>query len=154
MGCESNAHNTIWSTDANYRGKCLLAFILEINAIIYNRGSKPTYIRIGQYGMSLSDHRYINFNASLQLNISEHRRNYRITDWVSFVTELKRVLLSKQTRHINSPKELYSKADIVFNLLLHLHEKSCPSKEAKETKPSVVVTRYSWICEVSENSQE
>lgn len=45
MGCEANAHHTIWgSTDKNRRGENLFEFIIGHNREILNLGSKPAYV--------------------------------------------------------------------------------------------------------------
>ncbi|XP_054737884.1 uncharacterized protein LOC129244293 [Anastrepha obliqua] len=44
IGCDANAHHTIWgSTNINARGECLLEFLLRYNVSIVNRGNEPTF---------------------------------------------------------------------------------------------------------------
>ena len=45
IGCDANAHNTIWgSTDTNTRGTALLEYLASSNLRVINIGSEPTFI--------------------------------------------------------------------------------------------------------------
>lgn len=45
IGCDSNAHHTLWgSTNINSRGECLLEFLNNSRLEILNMGSSPTFI--------------------------------------------------------------------------------------------------------------
>jgi splicing factor 45 len=50
MGCDANAHHTLWgSTGTNPRGECLMEFLVSLNLNVLNHGNEPTlYSGIGR----------------------------------------------------------------------------------------------------------
>ena len=45
IGCDANAHHTVWSSsDINGRGEYLFEYVISNNVDILNRGKKPTFI--------------------------------------------------------------------------------------------------------------
>jgi len=107
VGCDSNAHNTVWrSTNCNGRWESLLEFLNSSNLEILNQGNEFTFcnasrqnvmnITLGSYGLlesitgwelsrepSLSDHRHILFTLRGSV-LSLLIRNPKGTNWGSF----------------------------------------------------------------------
>ncbi|XP_053956279.1 uncharacterized protein LOC128861928 [Anastrepha ludens] len=108
IGCDANAHHTIWgSTNINARGECLLEFLLRYNVSIVNRGNEPTFrnaIReevldltlcspnvlseVSNWHVSgeasMSDHSLIRFDLGATLPHITIYRNPRNINWMSF----------------------------------------------------------------------
>jgi hypothetical protein len=45
MGCDANAHHTLWeSIEINPRGESLMEFLTSLNMNIRNHGNEPTFV--------------------------------------------------------------------------------------------------------------
>jgi splicing factor 45 len=45
MGCDANAHHTLWgSTGNNPRGECFMKFLVSSNLNVLNHDNKPTFV--------------------------------------------------------------------------------------------------------------
>lgn len=108
IGCEANAHNTVWGSKGNnLRGVSLLEFICSNNLEILNVGNIPTFRtsrckeviditlcsqelakHIGEWQVSeevsLSDHAAINFNLNSPIQTHKWIRNPRCAKWEIF----------------------------------------------------------------------
>ena len=108
IACDSNAHNIAWgSKDTNVRGTHVLDFVVEKDLHILNEGNEPTFInsirsevldltictkqlinKITRWhvteAITLSDHRYIEFNLESTTVTITSTRNPRRTNWVLY----------------------------------------------------------------------
>lgn len=113
IGCDANAHHTIWSsTDINSRGESLFSFISQNDIDICNRGNAPTFINAVREEVldltlcnstisgsiekwrvsdeiSLSDHRQILFEFATKDIVRETFRNPRKTNWELYDSRLR-----------------------------------------------------------------
>ena len=81
LGCDSNAHNTVWgSSDTNNRGISLCDFLLSNDLEFANTGSEPTFV--SSRGQSLIDltittsnilHKVKNWEVSSVETLSDHK---------------------------------------------------------------------------------
>jgi len=116
LGCDANAHHTLWgSTNVNERGEDLLGYLMGTQLEVMNKGDAPTFInairqevldltlvttalqdRIRNWRVdrnaSFSDHRYILYDVKLGLPDPIYYRNRRKTDWTTYSTETKELL--------------------------------------------------------------
>lgn len=112
IGCDANAHHTIWgSSDINRRGESVLEFLLENNLEVFNIGNSATFknsirqevidLTIGTQFVgtlvekwqvsdepSLSDHNHICFEFNTIPVQDRIYRNPRKTDWEAYTAEL------------------------------------------------------------------
>ncbi|WP_369199187.1 hypothetical protein, partial [Streptomyces djakartensis] len=114
VGCDANAHNESYgSTNTNFRGECLLDFIIDNDLNICNRGKESTHIfgnglrkevlDVTFSSLSLvscikdwkvwdidsfSDHRFVKFNVDITLELRPPSRNPRKTNWETFREEI------------------------------------------------------------------
>ncbi|XP_018375419.1 PREDICTED: uncharacterized protein LOC108769110 [Trachymyrmex cornetzi] len=128
MGCDANAHHTIWgNTDTNERGRKLLEYLVTTDLVL-NRGNKPTFCVAGRSEVlgltlcsresvrevrewkvsdepSLSDHRLITFRLSdLKVEVKKVT-NPKRTDWDSCQRNLGRNLRDFPKRTVTSNRE-------------------------------------------------
>ncbi|XP_044751686.1 uncharacterized protein LOC123311683 [Coccinella septempunctata] len=113
IGCDANAHNTIWgSTNNNARGECLLEYLLANNLETLNVGTTPTFVtrareevldvtivnvaarkNVTSWGVmnepSLCDHRIIEFKVEGDITSPPLIRNPGKTDWFLYRSNLK-----------------------------------------------------------------
>lgn len=149
IGCDANAHHTIWSsTDINKRGEDLLNYISSHNIDICNKGSSPTFInairqevldlticsdllseRIVNWHVSdeesLSDHKHIRFDYKAGSQLSENYRNPKKTNW-----DLYRFHLMNESSYncepIKSVSQLESASDEIIDKMVSSYHASCP----------------------------
>lgn len=151
LGCDANAHHSVWgSTNNNKRGECLFEYLFLNNIDIVNRGSKPTFrngVRsevlditlastfISNYiynwhvssEVSMSDHRHIRFDIEASLTQNLKYRNAKLTDW-----NLYRILLKSELQDlpisIKDEVDLETYSNQFTNLIIKSYENSCPVK--------------------------
>ena len=91
VGCDSNAHHTVWgSTNCNGRGESLYEFLNTTNLEILNQGNEPIFcnvsrqevidINLGSYGLLES---ITGWEVSQEPSLSDHR-HILFTPWGSF----------------------------------------------------------------------
>lgn len=154
IGCDSNAHHTVWaSSDINKRGENLLDFLMTEGVGVANRGSEPTFRnaireevldltlispalhhKISNWHVSdeasLSDHRQIRFDIDIEPITQEPKRNPRRTNW-----ELYRCLLEGNgelsgVRGMDSVDGIDLAAEHLRSRILTAYEDSCPLKRS------------------------
>ena len=140
IGCDANAHHTIWgSTDDNNRGEYLLEYLTSNHVIVCNEGNTPTFSnairqevldltlcsaslaeKIKNWHVSdepsLSDHRHIIFYIEASPLTREQFRNPRKTNWNLYKDHL---TMSRTSCHINirTPAELdIAAGDLQFRI--------------------------------------
>lgn len=108
LGCDANAHHTIWgSSDTNERGESLFSYLVNSNLSICNRGNKPTFVtanreevlditlanegngfRVENWRVSdknsFSDHCWILFELNLSSCSRVCFRNPKKTNWIKY----------------------------------------------------------------------
>ena len=167
-----NAHHTIWgSSDINQRGESLLNFIVDNKLTIVNRGNEPTFIvtnrrevldvtlisdkfsyLISDWSVSkdcsFSDHLYIDFNFSIEVDKVEHYLNRRKTNWTTHSKVLSDMLPSCPTS-IDDKSSLDSAVVSLTKALADATEKSCMKTIRKgKAKPAW------WNAEIAEKRKE
>ncbi|XP_036146028.1 uncharacterized protein LOC118646684 [Monomorium pharaonis] len=151
LGCDANAHHTVWgSTDTNRRGEKLLKFLVSTDLEILNRGREPTFItavrkevldlticsrqvvqevtgwRVSDE-LSLSDHRQITFRlAKVQAKVRSVR-DPRKTDWDSFREDLAVGLREFPKRH-GTPQEIELCVEHLQRALVGSFQDNCPER--------------------------
>jgi ribonuclease HI len=156
IGCDSNAHHTVWaSSDTNERGELLLEFLMTNNLCILNQGNEPTFVtsnrsevldlsfctqfiesKIANWcvtdEITLSDHRLIYFEIDYNCNYEEYYRNPKKTDWKMYNFNLSEKLMSINSDNILLNKsELDSYAMAINCAIKEAFELSCKEKKRK-----------------------
>ncbi|XP_036148374.1 uncharacterized protein LOC118647462 [Monomorium pharaonis] len=157
LGCDANAHHTVWgSTDTNRRGEKLLEFLVSTDLEILNRGKEPTFVTAVRREVldlticsrqiarevtgwrvsdepSLSDHRQITFRlAKVQAKVRTVR-DPRKTDWDSFREDLAVGLREFPKRH-GTPQEIELCVEHLQRALVGSFENNCPERTVRDTK--------------------
>lgn len=157
IGCDANAHHTIWSsTDINKRGECLLEYLSSNDVNVCNEGDKPTFINAIRQEVldltlcsssfsekvknwhvsdepSLSDHRHIVFNIEARALETEEYRIPAKTDWNAFKEHLQGTRMPINSK-IRTPMELETEAENLQGRIIEAFNASCPLKK-KEGVP-------------------
>lgn len=168
LGCDANAHNTIWgSTDTNTRGESLLEYLINTNMAIANRGNKPTFINAIRQEVldltlvtnnsvdmirnwvvseedSMSDHKHIFFEIKGLVNTTIQYRSPRATNWDDYSVCLDSKL-SETTLLIESTEELDESVDTLTDSIISSYHESSPLKTKSSTK------RVPWWNKTLEN---
>jgi len=116
IGCDTNSHNLCWgSTGNNNRGDALLEYLATTDLNISNKGNKPTFVVTGRQEViditlatsnidlclckwrvsdddSLSDHKYIEFSITTELQPIPPWRNPRATRWDAYIADLEEAM--------------------------------------------------------------
>lgn len=148
LGCDANAHHTIWSsTDINKRGEYLLEYIITNNIDICNKGCEPTFINSIRKEVldltlcsvhisenikgwhvsnevSLSDHRQILFQYEANEIITNTYRNPRKTNWDLYYQNLLNGIQISD-RKFNSVTELEEASVQISQVIQQAFQASC-----------------------------
>ena len=116
LGCDANAHHTIWgSTDINDRGELFFDYLINTNLLVCNIGHEPTFITKNRQEVldvtlasdvifravrgwkvavehSFSDHRYLIYTLDFNPAPCKSFRNHRRTNWDKYEEILKNTL--------------------------------------------------------------
>lgn len=152
IGCDANAHNTIWGCDhTDGRGEILADFCLTNELILLNQGNDPAFLPSGSKGRSSiienwavsiedskSDHRYIDFEISAQNPPIKFYRNKRSTDWNKFREGLKDLESNVNYESELNVVNLEEAAIKLNNILLTSYEGAC------KLKKKIVLCKQSW----------
>ena len=149
VGCDANAHHTVWgSSDVNTRGEYLLEYLTSNNVNVCNVGNEPTFSNAIRQEVldltlcsasitekvknwhvsdepSLSDHRHIRFDVEATPLRREHFRNPKKTNWNSF----KEHLVNSRTschQNIRTPGELDIAASDLQHRITEAFMSNCP----------------------------
>src|SRR5687768_6060612 len=149
MGCDSNAHHTIWgSKDISPRGKSLSEYLSSTNLNILNKGNTPTFVnRIRKAVIDItlatpeisrdikrwkvepevtfSDHKWLTFKIESDIAKPMKFRNPRKTDWDLYRSILSD-LISNYQSDITSIKEIDQTCTNISNAIIQAFESSCP----------------------------
>lgn len=152
VGCDANAHHIVWgSSDTNIRGARLMEFICESNAVLLNKGNRPTFVNrlreeviditlcsMSIEGLikgwhvsredSLSDHQTICFGLTCELSKTESYRNPRKTNFLSFQERLRRRLDSWDLT-VKSPAELDQAVETLTECIVMSYQEACPLRK-------------------------
>lgn len=152
IGCDANAHHTIWSsTGINSRGEALFDYISQNDIDICNKGNCPTFVNAIREEVldltlcssklsdsiknwqvsdeiSLSDHKQILFEFTAKDILKETFRDPRKTNWELFCS---RIEAQKESisNNIASSLELEKAADCLTTIITTAYYESCPTKE-------------------------
>lgn len=157
IGCDANAHHTIWSsTDINKRGEDLLSYISSNNIDICNRGYSPTFVNAIRQEVldlticsdllsekivnwhvsdeeSLSDHKHIRFDYKAGSITTENYRNPRKTNW-----DLYRFYLSTNNSMNEDPirtcSQLETASDAIIDRMISSYNASCPLQHRSSSR--------------------
>lgn len=155
IGCDSNAHNTIWGNiKNNKRGENFLNYLIAEDLYVHNTGNDFTYsqnetktiidLTITNYETteiitnwkvvkddSFSDHRAISFNLTNSNTSEEKTRIKKRTNWIKFKN-----IISNKIKKINSDvetnKDLDRLAEEIKELLVGTYKKCCREKKQKK----------------------
>lgn len=149
IGCDSNAHHTIWgSTNINPRGKSLSEYLSSTDLIIKNRGNTPTFVnRIRKEiiditlasqtisrdiqnwrvdpEVTFSDHKWITFDIKSDIVQPNVFRNPRNTNWESYREQLN-ALTDLDPKDIMSTKDIDAACNDLNAIIMQSYEVSCP----------------------------
>ena len=158
IGCDANAHNTIWgSTDTNTRGSALLEFLVTVNLEVINKGREPTFVnrvRKEVIDITLTTPDFVekvkDWRVSSEINTSDHRmitykldhkpaeqkpsRNPRSTNWDLYRSKLKDLMENHQEGPILSEEELESENESLTGKIQKAYEESCPPRKKPERR--------------------
>ena len=151
IGCDANAHHTIWgSTDVNDRGEHLLEYLTSNNINVCNKGNEPTFVTVARQEVldltlcsaafadkirnwhvseeaSLSDHRQIVFNIEASQTKRETYRDPNDTDWNAFRGRLTRSKPNVPSR-LRTTEDLDTAANSFQRRITAAYQGSCPKK--------------------------
>lgn len=154
LGCDANAHHTIWgSTNINERGESLFNYLLETNLLICNRGSEPTFITVNRREVldltlitkancfrvtnwrvseqaSLSDHCWILFEVQFTIEPHKSFRNIRRTNWKKFSETVRANMGSTPTAGLLAESAVDTAVNAVTGVLYDAFLTSCPVSRA------------------------
>ncbi|XP_018405655.1 PREDICTED: uncharacterized protein LOC108782006 [Cyphomyrmex costatus] len=174
LGCDANSHHIGWGcSNINPRGESLHKFIMDINLMILNRGTVPTFmdcrrqevldITICTEGVadlvrnwrvsgepSGSDHRQIRYNLRYMVN-KEWGRNPRTTNWEGYRMDLE-AILKKAPNRFHSEENLEYAAKLEVRRLFNKarRKNSTADWEANRnaqrgySKTIIIAKRKSW----------
>lgn len=157
IGCDANAHHTIWSsTDINKRGEDLLNYMSSNNIDICNRGDSPTFVnsirqevldlticsdllseKIVNWHVSdeesLSDHKQIRFDFKAGSEITESYRNPKKTNW-----DLYRFHLTNKNSYngeqFTTVSQLENASDGIIDQMVSSYHASCPIQQRSSNR--------------------
>lgn len=162
IGCDANAHHTIWSsTDINKRGEDLLNYISSNNIDIRNKGNSPTFVnairqevldltlcsyllsdKIANWHVSdeesLSDHKHIRFDYKAGSNLIESYRNPKKTNWDLYSFYLMNGN-SYKGEQILSVSQLENASDEIIDKMISSYHASCPIRQRSSNSPTDVL---------------
>lgn len=154
IGCDANAHHTVWSsTNINKRGECLLEYLSSHDVNVCNEGNKPTFINAVRQEVldltlcsttmsekiknwhvsdetSLSDHRHIIFDIEANKLQTEKYRVPSRTNWDGFREHLMRTRSSNCIK-IRTPSELENEVENIQARITDAYNANCPLIERK-----------------------
>ncbi len=160
VGCDSNAHHTLWgSTNVNERGELLLEYLMGTQLEIMNRGNTPTFINaIRQEVLDItlvttdlqsrvegwhvdpnasgSDHRYIMFDIRLGLPDPIFYRNRHKTDWPTYALELDEKLACVPISAMSNTVEIEERVNKVTEIMVKCFHDACPLKKVRPDCPN------------------
>lgn len=154
IGCDANAHHTIWgSTDINDRGEHLLEYISSNNIDLCNIGDSPTFVnKIRQEVLdltlsspiitakiknwhvsteeSLSDHKHIRFEFEAGIVQKYTYRNPRYTNWETYNSTIENeISLIDNRNDISDVQQLDELAQKLTDKMNQAFYACCPLKE-------------------------
>lgn len=160
LGCDANAHHTVWgSTNINARGESLFNYLLGTNLIVCNRGREPTFINVNRREVldltlitqsdcftvtdwrvsaqpSMSDHCWILFNLNLVLGNQETFRNIRRTDWNIFCEAVEARLDISTPDTLQTEMAVDHAVEHVTRVLNEAFRAACPvSRTKRKSRP-------------------
>jgi ribonuclease HI len=149
VGCDANAHNTVWgSTDTYARGHALLDYLVTTDLEILNEGTEPTFVtsirrevlditlcsselmgtvfdwRVSKEA-SMSDHRAIHFKVRTDKAPPVIARNRRKTDW-SLYSEKLGQSLSRKLEPPRNAAEVEFQVRYLGRAILSSFHAACP----------------------------
>lgn len=157
IGCDANAHHTVWgSTDINSRGECLLDYLCSSNIDICNKGNEPTFsnaIRQEVLDLTLCNaaiyDKISNWHVSEETSLSDHKhimfewsggdypriafRNPRKTNWEQYAQCLNSNSFTKD-ENIDSIQKLESFSQEVKGKIIHSFHTNCPMKQSSSSR--------------------
>lgn len=160
IGCDANAHHTIWgSSDINDRGEYLLEYLSMNNIDLCNKGESPTFVtRLRQEVLdltlcsprtsanlknwhvsteeSLSDHKQILFELNVAKLSTQKYRNPRYTNWENYKDNLENTNFLPNDKIIRNTEQLDEVARNMTDGIIQTYEDNCPLKQ-KETDRDV-----------------
>nr|XP_012217537.1 PREDICTED: uncharacterized protein LOC105669249 [Linepithema humile] len=149
MGCDANAHHTVWgSSDTNERGRKVLEFLASTDLEILNTRDEPIFCTIARKEVlditvcsrqliqkvvewrvstepSLSDHRQITFRIAKARGKEVKFRNPRRTKWDFYREDLASSLRGFPKRH-GTEDELETCVDYLQKSLVNCYKNNCP----------------------------
>lgn len=157
IGCDANAHHTVWgSTDINSRGEGLLEFLSSNNVDICNNGNKATFVNaireevldLTLCSPTISD-KIVNWHVSDETSLSDHKhivfewvggktlratyRDPKKTNWDQYVQHLQTAITTSPSR-IETVSELESASALLNETIINAYNRSCPIKQSSSSR--------------------
>lgn len=157
MGCDANAHHTVWgSTNINARGECLLNYLLGVEFMVNNVGSEPTFVtRVRREVLDLtissvllsnkitnwrvssepscSDHRHIQFSIDLGYNPVTQYRDPRRLDGDGY-----KLSLANHLQHgiitVTNCDQVEIAAEQLRTAVIAAYHENCPLKVKRDNR--------------------
>ncbi|XP_047995607.1 uncharacterized protein LOC125233587 [Leguminivora glycinivorella] len=154
VGCDANAHHTIWgSTGINKRGELLSQFIFTNCLHLLNNGNTPTFVTRARQEVlditfatekaanclanwrvssenSMSDHRHILFSVKGSIDtVPLMRRNPKDTSWEAYKADLE-TSLKDVPKYVKTPDSLNMAVNQISKGMIRAYELNCPVKES------------------------
>jgi hypothetical protein len=138
IGCDSNAHHTLWgSTNVNERGELLLEYLMGTQLEVANQGNMG---RVEDWRVdpsaSCSDHRYILFNIRVGQPDPIFYRNRHKADWATYALEANENLSRVPTSEIANTMEIEERVNRVTEILVTCFHNACPLKRVRPDCPN------------------
>ena len=158
IGCDANAHHTVWgSTDINEGGEILLEVLLRNYISIMNVGTSPTFVtsvrrevldltlttrfigdRIEGWKVSeelmQSDHRMLVFNLKVSGLVESRYRNPRATDWDIYYDLLTSKMSFLSFDAIESVDRLEDMATVLNDIIRESFYEACPERSLRTNR--------------------
>lgn len=160
VGCDANAHHTVWgSSDTNPRGALLLEFLFANNLIILNKGNRPTFAdrrreevlditfcsvslaaKISNWEVlqeeNLSDHRTISFTLLSDPPKIQPFRNPRKTNFPLYLNTLQSKLEEHPPIEIRCVEDIDLETNAVTKCVTLAYEASCRLIVPSNSRPT------------------
>ena len=162
LGCDANAHNSVWgSTDNNARGEDLLTYLTSSELDIANVGSEPTFknVKRGEvldltlvslsirhliHGWRVSDEPSLSDHATIEFGLrcwedNEPREVHipRSTDWAGYLRSLEQGL-GNFPMNMRSAAEVDGATDLLTAIIIKSYH------ENSKVKPAAGKSKVPW----------
>ncbi|XP_036150831.1 uncharacterized protein LOC118648608 [Monomorium pharaonis] len=126
LGCDANAHHTVWgSTDTNRRGEKLLEFLVSTDLEILNRGKEPTFVTAVR--------REVLDLTICSRQIAREVTGWRVSDEPS-LSDHRQITFREFPKRHGTPQEIELCVEHLQRALVGSFENNCPERTVRDTK--------------------